>query len=114
MITPHAYTCTPWGLPQHMMGENDFTWDEIEAEGVAIHKLREGEWFAFVGGTEDGKALQMYTGQVACKCLRSVLVQLDRGWDDRLWWSTDAKVIRLPHPNEGKRVSLTKFTENEE
>lgn len=103
----------PLGLTQSG-GEDDFTWDEVEEGGVALESLKDQDWFAFVGSAQqDGEGgMRMWTGQIVHKCLGSVLVQLDRNWDDRMWWAPETKVIRLPHPNEGKRVSLTEFCDD--
>lgn len=106
----------PWNLP--WMGEEDgLTYDEIHDNGTELWRLREGDWFACTGPVNsDGTGgMRMWTGQIITKCLGSILVQLDRSWGesvDRPWWAPETVVLRLPHPNEGKRISMTEFTDD--
>lgn len=102
-----------WNLELDGGDPDDFTWEDVETHGVEIGKLREGEWFAFVGAKSyDGPSgMAQWTGTVVHKSQCSVLVQLDRGFSSRGYWAPETKVIRLPHPNEGKRITLTQFTE---
>lgn len=102
-----------WNFELEDPQEGDLTWWEVQAHGQPIEQLRVGDWFAYIGPkNKDGcGGMAMWTGQLVDKLVGCVLVQIDRSWDNRTYWARESKVVRLPHPNEGKRVKLTEFSD---
>lgn len=79
-------------------GDVVLTFRELQTTGVAIERLRAGDWFANIRANRVLDGFEIVTGFVVHQGVGATCIRLNATWDDGYWVAGDMMVLPIPNP----------------